>query len=203
MKFIDLSILLTKDTPVYPGEPSVEISRQATQTNDGFTQHGIVLSTHVGTHVDAPLHMIDGGQTLEAFSIGHLIGPGIVFDVRDGWNTDFIVDHTLEPASIVLFYTDWISRYSEPAYYQQYEAVPEAIAHWLVEQKANAVGFDMSGPDYPPFAIHKLLLGNNILIIENLTNLGQLPKDGFRIIGLPLHVDLDGSPIRVIAELPS
>ena len=147
--------------------------------------------------------MVEGGQALEAFSVGHTIGPGIVFDVREGWNTDLILRHTLKPASIVLFYTGWISKYSQPAYYEQYEALPEAIARWLIKQKAHAVGFDMSGQDYPPFAIHKLLLGNGILIIENLTNLGQLPKDGFRVIGLPLRVDLDGSPIRVIAELPS
>ncbi len=203
MKFIDLSVLLTSDTPVYPGDSSVEITRQAILATDGYTQHDIKLSTHVGTHIDAPLHMVEGGQTLESFSVGNTIGPGIVFDVREGWNTDLILRHTLKPASIVLFYTGWISKYSQPGYYEQYEALPEAIARWLIKQKAHAVGFDMSGPDYPPFAIHKLLLGNGILIIENLTNLGQLPEDGFRVIGLPLRVDLDGSPIRVIAELPS
>ena len=63
------------------------------------------------------------------------------------------------------------------------------------------VGMDSASPDYPDFPIHKILLRNDILIIENLTNLHLLAGQQFKIYALPLNLEIDGSPARVIAEL--
>ncbi len=62
------------------------------------------------------------------------------------------------------------------------------------------IGLDVSGPDYDPYPIHQKLLAEDVLIIENLTNLDQLYDLDFEVSALPLKLDLDGSPARVIAR---
>jgi len=199
--YVDLSVPLNESTPVYPGDPTFQAETAGVLNADGWNDHKLTLATHIGTHIDAPFHMIKDGKTLDKFPLETFIGQGVVIDVRDGFNTVEIADHRLSPGMIVLFHTGWSERSQDPAYYTAFEPVPMAIADWLVEQKVKMVGFDMSGPDMPPFPIHKRLLDNDILIMENLTNLASLPPQGFYIYALPLNLALDGAPARVIAVL--
>ena len=64
------------------------------------------------------------------------------------------------------------------------------------------VGFDFPSPDYHPFNIHQILLGNQILILENLTNLSELlPYREFELLAFPLKINADSSPVRVVARI--
>ncbi len=201
MKYIDLTMQLNEQTATYPGDPPVKIIRQASIEQDGWTQHDMQLSTHIGTHIDAPLHMISGGKSLDMYTVDKFIGPAITIDAQSGFNVSKIINTPVVPDSIVLFHTGWDKQSREVSYYKNYEQIPEVVVEWLIDSQVKLIGLDMSGPDYDPFPVHKMLLRNDILIIECMTNLDRLPSQGFRVIALPLRMNLDGAQVRVIAEI--
>jgi kynurenine formamidase len=87
-------------------------------------------------------------------------------------------------------------------YYRSYPAISEATAWHLVKKGVKIIGMDSPSPDYAPFNIHKILLNNNILIIENLTNLSALlPYREFELLAFPLKIEADSSPLRVVARI--
>ena len=109
----------------------------------------------------------------------------------------------IQEGDIVLFHTGMSDRYYLLEYFNSYPDIPESVANYLVQKKIKIIGVDMCSPDHPPFPIHKILLKNNILIIENLANLKSLVGKEFKIYAFPLKVSLDGSPVRVVAEVKS
>lgn len=200
MKYIDLTVPLSENTPVYPGDPATVIKPAGVLADDGYCDHYISLGTHVGTHIDAPMHMIQNGKSLDSISIEQFIGPGKYIDARNG-NFSAVKDTDIEAGDIVLLHTNMASQYHNPIYFEDYPAIPDEIADYLISKKVKMVGVDMCSPDHEPFPIHKKLLGNNILIIENLTNLDKLAGKQFTVYALPIKLDIDGAPARVIAVL--
>jgi len=86
-------------------------------------------------------------------------------------------------------------------YFEEYPAFTEEFAQALVEAQVKMVGMDTPSPDYAPYPIHKLLLSNDILIIENLTNLDKLLNKQCEIVALPINTETDGALARVIARV--
>jgi kynurenine formamidase len=108
----------------------------------------------------------------------------------------------LLPGSVVLFYTGYDLYFSQKAYYITYPELSETTAQILVNKQVKIVGMDSPSPDYAPFKTHDVLLNNNILIIENLTNLSSLlPYHDFEIFAFPLKIMADSSPVRVVARI--
>lgn len=201
MKIIDLSVPLNENTPIYPGDPKTEITMAGVLDTDGYEDHRVSFSTHVGTHIDAPAHMVKGGASLDKIPVESFIGNGKLITLKDGqFSLQQVKDSGLQEGDIVLFSTGWSQRYYEAAYFEDYPQIPEDIANYLVEQKIKMVGMDMCGPDHPPFPIHQILLSGGVLIAENLTNLEKLIGKEFEVTALPLHVEIDGSPARIIAR---
>lgn len=198
---IDLSVILDQNTPVYPGDITATITKTGEVAVDGFCHHELHLSTHIGTHIDAPSHMIDGGKNLNEFPIEKFSGRGVYIQIDGIFNLEEIKKVPVEEGDIVLFHTGMTEKLFEPAYFEDSLTIPEDVAHYLVEKKIKAVGMDMNGPDKPPFNVHKILLGGEVLIIENLTNVGALAGKKFRVFAFPLKLSLDGSPARVVAEV--
>lgn len=200
---VDLSVLVDEDAPVYPGDPSVCIERQLTHDIDGVNDHLLHIGTHVGTHIDAPLHMIKNGKSLDEFSLEDMSGRGMLVDVRGGFDGEKILDLDLSDVDIVLFLTGMSAFYrSDPnKYFSEYSYIPVYIAQFLAENNLKAVGVDACSPDYPDYGVHKTLLEKDILIIENLTNLEELIDKQFIIYVAPLRLDIDGAPARVFAEV--
>ena len=201
MKIIDLSVVINEDTPVYPGDPKVVIKPAGVFDKDGYNDHLVSIGTHVGTHIDAPFHMLAGGKKLDQIPIEQFVGRGRYINAQDGFNLENVKNSDIREGDIVLFHTGIISRYHEPNYFQDYPEIPEDVARYLVDKKIKMVGMDMSGPDHPPHNIHKILLEGGVLIIENLTNLDQLENKDFTIYALPINLQLDGASARVIAHI--
>jgi kynurenine formamidase len=108
----------------------------------------------------------------------------------------------LTPGSVVLFYTGFDQYYGKNEYYDSYPSISDSTAWRLVKRGVNMVGMDFPSPDYAPYNIHKILLGNNILILENLTNLSALlPYREFELLAFPLKIEADSSPVRVVARI--
>ena len=200
---IDLSVRLNEDTPVYPGDPKLEVKSAATFEKDTYLGHSVTLGTHAGTHIDSPAHMIEGGNTLDSFSADSFVGAARYVQVLNNeFNLDDVQSCGIQEGDIVLFHTGMSDHNDEQIYFENYPAMSEEIARYLVACKVKMVGVDTCSIDNDPkFPIHKLLLSNNILIIENLTNLGQLSGIESVIYALPIKLDLDGAPARVIAEV--
>lgn len=199
--FIDLSVKLNERTPVYPGDPSTKIETAGVMAKDGFNDHYISIGTHVGTHIDAPLHVIRDGLALNKFTIERFIGTGRLVNVALG-GFEAVQSAGIQEGDIVLFQTDMSSKYHKSAYFKEYPAMQEQIAKYLVKAKVKMVGVDACSVDNQKgFLIHKILLAGSVLIIENLTNLDKLDGKNFKVYALPLNLQIDGSPARVIAEV--
>lgn len=198
MRYVDLSVVVDEGTPVYPGDPKVKIEPAGVFDKDGYNDHLVSIGTHVGTHMDAPLHMIEGGKTLDQILIEQFVGRGKVIE---GLDIKTVQTAGIEAGDIVLFHTGMIEKYQKEDYFTDYPEISEDIANYLVKKKVKIVGVDMCSPDHPPFKVHKILLGGGVLIIENLTNLDQLAGKEFTVYALPIKFALDGAPARVIAQI--
>lgn len=195
---IELSHPITPNLPVYPGDPNPAIFANNTIENDGFSDHSLTLGTHAGTHIDAPAHMLVGGKTLDSYPPSRFIGRGILVEATTNFSLDSLKKLYIESGNIVVFRTGMSQQFSKPGYFAKTPSIPEDIIRYLAEKRISMIGVDTWTIDSAPFNIHKFLLGADILIIENLTNLEQLP-DEFTIIAMPLNLPLDGAPCRVIA----
>lgn len=202
IKLIDLSVPLNENTPVYPGDPKTVIKPGGVLDKDGYEDHYVCAGTHVGTHVDAPAHMVAGGKTLDQLPIEQFSGRGVYVKIDKEFDLEKIKGAPIEPGDIVLFHTGMSEFYHEPAYYEKYIAMPEAVAEYLVSKKVKMTGVDACSPDYEPFPSHRILLRGGVLIIENLSpNLALLQGKQFRVYAFPVKLQLDGAPARVVAEI--
>lgn len=203
MKIIDLTHTFTKTMPAYPGDPLSSLKQVADISKEGYTDHQINTVMHVGTHMDAPLHMIKNGKSVDEIAAAKLIGPGVLIDARnvEKVDTSLLKQSKIPKGSIVLVYTGFGGKYRTKKYYKNYPYVTADFAKKMIEQKVKIVGMDMLGPDLDaPWTAHKILLGHEVLILENLVNLDQLQNAGkFQVIALPAKLKADAAPARVIA----
>lgn len=204
MHILDLSVVINEKTPVYPGDPATKIAPAGVLEADGYNDHNISIGTHVGTHVDAPLHMLAHGKSLDQIPAERFIGRGKYVKVEGSFDLEAIKAAGLSAGDIVVFHTGMSDYYYEEKYFHDYPAMSEEVAQYLVGQKVSMVGFDTCSADNADgFPIHKILLGGDVLIIENLTNLAVLEGKDFTVYALPLNLDIDGAPARVVAVVNS
>lgn len=208
---IDLSHVIHPGISVYPGTPPPGLEWIAQVATDGFAERNLTLTSHMGTHIDAPAHMVKGGKTLDQYTPDYFMGPALAIDCRSLANSDITIDllkdweASINQVDFVLFCTGWADQWGTEAYLTGYPVLTAEAAHWLVHKKIKGVGMDSISPDplssshYP---IHHLLFDRELLIIENLNNLHLLTGLLFQFICLPLKVEqLDAAPARAMALL--
>ena len=203
MNIVDLTHTFSDTMPVYPGDPIPELRCVAEVAVGGITKYEVSTGMHVGTHMDAPLHMVEGGAYLSEFPPDKFLGRGVLLDARgkSSIDTDLVRGSDLRPGDIAIIMTGLSKRYRSPEYFDSYPEITSKLAQLFVEAGVSIVGMDTPSPDRPPFGIHKILLGNRILIIENLTNLHSLEGRGaFELIALPAKFHAEAAPTRVIAR---
>lgn len=209
MKTIDLSHLLNKNTPVYPGTepPSFEVA--CTLEKDGFEERLLNLYSHTGTHMDAPSHMIANAPSLQALDISHFLGKALVLDVSHFTTVpkDFLLSlkEDIQNVDFVLFYTAWSKYWGTESYFQNFPVLENEAAHFLSKQNLKGVGFDAisaDGVESTSFDNHMAFFKAKMVIIENLTNLEQLLNKEVEFFAFPLNIEhADGSPIRAVAKV--
>jgi len=212
-RLIDLSHSLDSQTPVYPGDPPVEVS--VVSSTDPRSPGGpgamnvgrIALGLHAGTHLDAPFHFFGSGQTIERVPLERCLGPALRINLPGHGAGASITPDDLEgyrPAlretGKVVFNTGWYRRWGKPDYFSAHPILTKEAAQFLVECGLHLVGVDFPSVDLPPHEAHVALLGRDVLIVENLTNLDAIGADRFGLIVLPLKiVGREGSPVRAVA----
>jgi kynurenine formamidase len=113
-KIVDLSLPLTNQTPIYPGDPEPDIRVATTIENEGFNLHYVHIGSQTGSHVDAPYHFCNAGQRIDESDLSLFIGTGVVIPVLGKGEQEEIVMADVEPylsklelGKIVLFHTGW------------------------------------------------------------------------------------------------
>ena len=212
MSAIDLTYPMTAAMPVYPGTPPPEIHPVARFAGNGFRERQLTFCSHTGTHMDAPSHLLKRGKTLDQYSIDHFFGTGLCIDIRRThtrsieWTSLQRYQDELSNSDFVLLRTGWGRYWGSSRYYQGYPVLSAPAANRLAEFKLKGIGVDtlsVDKDDTTDYTVHRILLENRILVIENLANLDRLPEGRFaELVCLPLHItESDGAPTRVVAFL--
>ena len=202
MKYIDLSYDIKNEMPVYPGDMELNLSKEKDYDKDEFNLYTVSTSMHVGTHIDAPLHMCKNKKFISEYSIDKFIGNAVLLDVR-GEKVIEIKDEyyrDIKENDIVLLFTGWDSFYGKEEYYNNHPIVSEELAELLIKKKIKMLGMDMTSPDNHEYNIHKKLFENEIFILENLTNLNKLLyNEEIQVFAQPLKIQGEASLVRAIA----
>lgn len=203
MKYIDLTHTFTQNMPVYPGDPNPELKQIAFLDKDGYNDFQIKTGMHVGTHMDAPLHMLQNGKRLSEYPPDRFFGKGHLIDARNKTIDEKLLKGVkISKGDIVFIMTGFYKKFGKPEFYEAYPVIEKSFASKIIKLGVKIVGMDTPSPDQSPFAIHKLLLGNDVLIIESLTNLEKLSKHmQFEVYALPAKLDTEAAPVRVIAKV--
>ncbi len=203
-KIIDLSQVIENSMPVYPGDNIVELMQDKNINSDQYNNFSIHTSMHVGTHMDTPMHMIDIYKTVDTYSVDHFYGNGVIINAYQEKVIKYkpYYEDLIHNGDIVFIYTGFEIYYGTPFYYENYPVLSLDFGDFLVNKNVKIVGMDTPSPDYYPFEVHKLLLKENIFIIENLCNLAPLLKENnFEVFAFPLKIKADASLLRVVARI--
>lgn len=204
-QWIDLTMTLDSSTPVYPGDKPLSLTQEKTIASDGYNLKRLNLNMHIGTHLDAPLHVLEKGEAIDELKINRLIGKAVVIrpEINDHViSTASIIKQYRSDAKIILFDLDWSKHLFQPNYFDM-PGFETSIMVFLKRNGIQAIGIDGPSPIYAKgdmLAMHIDLLTAGIVIYENLVNLDKLSTH-IDFIGLPLKIKgLDGSLTRVVAK---
>lgn len=206
-RLVDVSVLLAPGLATYPGNPEFAISAvHRIAGGDAANNSQLVMGTHTGTHVDAPLHFFDGRPGVDAMPLELLIGRARVIDLphRGGITEAHLAAAGLREDLRVLLRTPNSALWNtSDGFHTDYTYLTEGGAKFLVEQGVKVVGVDyLSVEQYQKAGApaHTALLGNGIIIIEGL-NLSEAEAGQYDMYCLPLRIaNADGAPARVVLK---
>ena len=212
MKPIDLTLTISKNTPTFPGSPKPQFISWSTLKDDGYNLEMLFLSSHTGTHVDAPFHFNCSGTSIHQIPVSRFCGEALLMKVDIGKNQVIMKkdiqrfeDRTekISRGSSIFFFTGWQKFLKNDNYFVENPGLSECAALYLASKQINLVGIDSPSIDRgsdSKFSAHRILLENDILVVENLANLGKISKHRFRFAVLPLKLrGATGSPVRAVA----
>ncbi|UAL47285.1 cyclase family protein [Sutcliffiella horikoshii] len=199
MKVYDVSSPIYTGMPVYKNKPEKQ-PKQTTNTNGYVTETRLELDVHTGTHVDAPLHMVVDGETIETLPLDKLVGPCKVFDltgVEDRITVKDIEGLDIQKDDFLLFKTK--NSFDEEFNFD-FVFVAEDAAAYLAEIGVSGVGVDALGIERSQegHPTHKTLFANDVIIIEGL-RLKDIAEGEYIMCAAPLKLSgVDASPARIV-----
>ena len=213
VKPIDLTLTIFESIPSFPGSPKPQFISWSNLKEDGYNLELLFLSSHTGTHLDAPYHFIKNGLKINQIPLDRLIGKAILIKIKKTKNnaitkSDIILfekkNGKISNKSSIFFFTGWQKNLQKKNYFTENPGLDISAAKYIASKKINLVGIDSPSIDLgndESFNVHHIFSKNNILIVENLTNLKKISTKKFNFIILPLKLkDATGSPVRAIAS---
>ena len=218
MKLIDLSHSIKNGLITYKGLPapvicdylSREKSREFYEEGTEFQIGKIEMVANTGTYIDCPFHRYENGKDLSETNLEKFVELDSVvlkFDYeKNGLAVDkkYFENVELENKA-VLVNTDWSKHWNTNAYYENHPFITEEAANFLKERNVKLVGIDSHNIDDTRTnrrPVHSILLKNEILIVEHLANLNQLPESGFKFYAVPPKFKGVGTfPVRAYAKI--
>jgi kynurenine formamidase len=222
MKIIDLTHELVPEVPSWDGNIGFELSTVVDYEDctppDLFRIQKIKCGLSMGTHIDAPAHVIPLGRNIDQLTLEELVVDCVVINVSDEAGPEYIAmpevvekfekEHGLiQPNTFVIFYTGWSKNWSDRNKYHnehKFPAIHESTARLLVGKGITGIGIDTFSADtgangYP---VHNIVLGADKYLVENIANADQLPATGSKISILPMKIkNGTEAPIRLIASV--
>jgi kynurenine formamidase len=210
-KLIDLSHPLEHGQLNFAWDPKISVIPHNTVASIGYNITQISLSTHQGTHLDAPFHFYDDGNTVDQMRLDQFYGAAILIDLAPGSRLKPktpITPEMLQPhakkfqrGAKIIYRTGWSRKFGTPEFCSDFPTLTLEAARWIAERRIGLLGMDTPTPSTDWKECHHILLkkGVEIVIVEGLTNLEKLPEQ-FTFIGFPLNLKgRDGAPIRAVA----
>ena len=227
-KLIDLTRTLVSGMPVYPGDPGFESETVATYAKDGFVTSRWKMVSHLGTHVDSPLHYVPRSMAIDKIPLETFFGPATVISLADSLKKIRSAPARITPAMLekyqdafkkverVLIHTGWEKKYGESQYFTSFPSLTVEASQWIVHHNMKLLGFDTPSVSSirsedentasEDAVCHRILLRNKppVIILEGLVNLEQLPvwPKKFMLSCFPWKMEgADGCPVRAVAIL--
>lgn len=217
MEIIDLTYNIEENMSIFdaPWHSKISITQMGRISCEGRETRRICLGTHSGTHMDAPLHFISQGNTIDEIPLSRLIGGVTIVDFSRLQENEVVTRKMLERISIskrMIFNFGWGKNWKKSNFFMGYPFLSYEAAEYLISEKIEVLGMDTPSPDDSRVnvcdpnlercndsPIHKLLLKHGIIIIEYLANLNEIEQpEGWNLLALPLKIKgADGAPIRV------
>ena len=212
MNPIDLTLEISEKLPTFPGSPKPQFIPWSKLKTDGYNLELLFLSTHSGTHLDAPYHFDKNGIKIHQIPVKRLVSSAILIKRKKKAN-QAITKNDIQSFekkygkilenSTIIFATGWSKLLQKKDYFKKNPGLSTSAAKYLVSKRINLVGIDSPSIDLgtnSKFEVHQILSKNNILILENLTNLNRITRVFFRLVVLPLKLHgATGSSVRAVA----
>ncbi len=192
MKIYDATHPLSGEGYTYPGDPEIVFEPKKI---GGIQITGIRMGSHSGTHIDAPLHYLPDGQSIDQIPPDLCMGPCLVLNTPKGPLSGDITATPPEGTSRLILCSGW-----SPTYPDEYGYLTEEGARRVVERGISVIGTDAPSIESPEGdgSVHRILLRAGVMIIE-LLRLDAIPEGVYMMVALPLLLKgIDGSPARVL-----
>jgi len=200
MKIHDISVSLSNQMPVYPGDPPLRITREYSVPDAEFNVSYIVTGTHIGTHIDPPFHFIENGYTVDRIPLDHLYGTAEVVDLTQVKAQVTADDLKGVASDMIVLKTRNSALWESSEFSKDYVSLDESAALWAVENHVKTIGIDYLsiGSFEDGAGVHRILLGGGVTVVEGL-DLRSIKPGTYTIACLPIKIkDGDGAPARVI-----
>lgn len=213
MSSLDLTMPFSEKTIPVPGHPCPRLEPLTTRERDGVRNTLMTFSIHTGTHIDAPSHFVEDGATIDQIPIDRFRRPGVCLDLTSQAEPgapitlDQLERAGFEPSkvegTILMLASGWSDRaWESEKLYEMNPYLDQDASEAIARARPSAIGLDFAVDDTKPWPNHHILLGAEVLLIENLMRLPELPSEGFEVTAYPLKlVGENGGPTRVVAEL--
>ena len=203
--WIDVTVPLESGMLSWPSDPAVAVERaRSMSAGASCNVSRLELGAHTGTHVDAPLHFVDGGQGIDTMPVSATVGPARVIEIEDPHRVtvDELRPHAVRRGERILFRTrNSRERWHERPFDERFVHVSLEAAEHLAQVCVRTVGIDylsVGGYKGDNHAIHRALLGAGIWIIEGL-DLSEVSSGSYTLMCLPLRIlGGDGAPARAL-----
>jgi len=210
-RLIDLSHPLEHGQATFPYDPKLSIIAHNTIASIGYNITQISMSTHQGTHLDAPRHFYDEGVPVDAVPLERFFGEATLVDLAPGTalepgrpiTADMLAAHAeaFRQGAKVVYRTGWDRVFGRPEYLTDFPSLTLEAVEWIAARRIGLLGMDTPTPGAQWKEIHLALLrpGTEIVLVEGLTGLDLLPPR-FTLAAFPLKITgRDGSPVRAVA----
>lgn len=208
-KFVDLSWEVSEESPIYPGDPEPKVTVATTLENEGYNLSGVYVGTQTGTHVDAPYHFSNEGETIDNMELDFFFGEAVVIRVTEKGENEKITmedvmpyDEKIKADTIVLFNTNWYKKRGTEEFFR-HPYVSGEVAEYLVNKGVRFLCIDTINADQTggtEFPVHDLFSEKRLMIGENWANFDQIDFENVVVAAFPMKiVGTDGSPVRAVA----
>jgi arylformamidase len=207
-KIVDLTLPIYSGAPTMPLDPKCAVIVHHTLDSMRYNITQLIVSTHHGTHVDAPYHFFDNGRTIDKLDLHKCIGQAHIIDLS-GIGPRYVItpkdmqlhrDKIIQGSRIIIR-TDWWKKYPKKEYFFDGPMVSPELARWFAKIGIFMLGVETPGVNPEKWEeVHKILLKKEIVIIEGLAYLNKLKGNSVYFIAAPLKIrGRDGSPARAVA----